>query len=409
MDTNKVFYGWWVLAALFIIYAITNGVILNTLPQFYPELIKEYGWTRDEVTRPAQLLFLLVALSSPFVGYMTNRVDIKMMMYIGTALILGGFLVFSKISSLGMLAGAYALFAFGITLAGIIPSMKIITHWFVKSRGLAVGILLVGSSMGGAIFSQIAGKFIAADGWRSAMLYLGVIAALTIIIPLILAVKVSPASVGQNPDGALTPAESNTINSVSSQVSYGDFLKSKIFYLLLFITGAMWFCIVGVIQHQSLIFKDLDTTVQTKDIISAFFICSILGKIIFGKLSDLRSKRDIMYLAVCNLALGALILVFLKKNPDLFLWLYAIVFGIGFSGTFTMIQLLIAEYYKGEAYGKALGLFTMVDTLAGVAGIMTLGIMSTKAGNYDQAMWVLLIISVIASICVLFVPRKTTT
>jgi MFS family permease len=406
MIIKSGFSGWVVLSALFIIYSITNGVILNTLPLFYPELTKEFGWTRDEVTRPASLLFLTVAIFSPLVGYLTNKVNVKQMMYAGTILILGGFIFYSRVTSLKALAAVYGLFALGITLAGIIPSMKIITNWFVKSRGLAVGILLVGSSIGGAIFNQIAGKLIANDGWRSAMLYLGIISALAIILPLILFIKTDPHALGQYPDGI---AESNVVSKFNkSDGNYGDFLKSKDFYILLFVTGAMWFCIVGVIQHQALIFKDLKTSVKTENILSTFFICSVLGKLIFGKLSDIKSKRDIMFLAVCNLALGALILANLKTNPDVFLWLYAIVFGIGFSGTFTMIQLLVAEYYRGAAYGKALGLVTMVDTLAGVFGIITLGVLSTKAGNYNQALWSLVIISFMASMLVLFLPKNKT-
>ena len=408
MESSKIFFGWWVLAALFVIYSITNGVILNTLPLFYPELIKEYGWTQDEVTRPAQLLFLLVAIFSPFAGSWMDRLPIKKMMYAGTALIFVGFILFSRITSISMLMAAYFVFAIGITLSGIIPSMKIVTNWFVKSRGIAVGILLVGSSIGGAIFNQISGYLILSQGWRTAIISLGVISAVAILFPLFFAVRTSPSSMSLLPDGVknhdLLPTTSPI--DVFSGFKYADLFNSKIFYLLVFVTGAMWFCIVGVIQHQALFFKDLETMTQSKNVLSLFFLCSVLGKVIFGKLSDHFSRRNIMFLAVCNLVIGTIILTFTKTNPDVLLWVYAFVFGIGFSGTFTMIQLLIADYYQGRSYGKVLGLFTMVDTLAGVFGIMTLGILRTKTGSYDQAFLILVIISVLAAICVLFLPRN---
>ncbi len=208
------------------------------------------------------------------------------------------------------------------------------------------------------------------------------------------------------PDGIALQEKTNVYISDSQGFKYSELLKSKVFYLLVFVTGAMWFCIVSVIQHQALFFKDLETTAASKNVLSLFFLCSVLGKVIFGKLSDHYPKRSIMFLAVVNLALGAAILTFIKANPNMLLWVYAVVFGIGFSGTFTMIQLLIAEYYHGRSYGKILGVFTMVDTMAGVLGIMTLGIIRTKSGSYDQAFIILLIISILAAICVLFLPRN---
>jgi MFS family permease len=407
MADSKVFFGWWVLAALFIIYSITNGVILNTLPLFYPELIKEYGWTQEEVTRPAQLLFFLVAIFSPIAGLWMDRFSVKKMMISGTLLIFCGFYLFSIIKNIEMLLGAYLIFAVGITLAGIMPSMKIITHWFVRYRGIAVGILLVGSSIGGAVFNQLAGTLIQSQGWRSGIIILGVVATIVILLPLMTAVRIQPSSMGLNPDGAqLATGEMSIHQGEHPSITYVDLFKHRLFYLLVFVTGAMWFCIVGVIQHQALFFKDLSTSVASKDVLSVFFLCSVLGKIIFGKLSDNYSKRNIMLLAVVNLAIGAFILSVVQSNPDVLLWVYAVVFGIGFSGTFTMIQLLIAEYYQGKTYGKVLGLFTMVDTLSGVLGIMMLGIIRTKMGSYQNGFWVLLGICIIAAGCVLFLPGK---
>jgi MFS family permease len=405
MEKSKVFYGWIVLIGLFVIYAITNGVILNTLPLFYPELIKEYGWTQDQVTRPAQLLFLLVAIFSPLIGNFMDRLNVKRMMLAGGVMILIGFVLFSRIQSINMLLMAYFIFAIGITLAGIIPSMKIVTNWFVKSRGLAVGILLVGSSLGGALFNPIAGIFIASQGWRTALLSMGMIASVLIFVPLIVAVVTHPDLKSLLPDGNQQESEgSKGVNQIS--LGYSDVFKSGVFYLMLFITGSMWFCIVGIIQHQVLFIKDLNSTVSPASLLSVFFVFSVFGKVIFGKLSDKYPKKSIMFLAVCNLALGALILTIIKSNPDTLLWVYAIVFGVGFSGTFTMIQLLIAEYYHGPSYGKILGLFTMIDTLAGVFGIMTLGKMRTNLGSYDQSFIVLLILSVVSAVCVLLLPKK---
>ncbi len=404
--SRKIYHGWLVLVALFIIYSITNGVILNTLPLFYPELIKEFGWTQDKVTQPAQLLFLVVAIMSPFAGVFIDKFRIKNLMYMGAALILLAFVIFSKIQSHTALLLVYLIFSVGITLSGIIPSMKIITNWFLKNRGLAVGLLLVGSSIGGAIFNPVAGKFIADFGWRNGLLGLGLIAAVFIFAPLLFLVKASPAEATTDAGLEFVEIPTQRANFSGKPISYGDIFRSGVFYLLLFITGAMWFCIVGIIQHQALFIKDLNMDIDSAKVLSVFFLCSVLGKIIFGKLSDVYSKKHIMLLAVIHLTVGALILSYIKIHPTLLLWIYAVVFGIGFSGTFTMIQLLIAEYYQGGSYGKVLGVFTMVDTIAGVLGIMTLGKMRTLYGSYDSAFWVLVLLCTLALLSVITLPNK---
>jgi MFS family permease len=226
-------------------------------------------------------------------------------------------------------------------------------------------------------------------------------------LPLIFIIKETPELAGVNRNIEFDMTSDTSVHQTNHNlISYASALSSKLFYILLFITGSMWFCIVGIIQHQALFIKDLNTDISSANILGIFFICSVLGKIIFGKLSDRYAKRNIMLLAVCNLALGAAILTLLKVNPNVLLYVYAIVFGIGFSGTFTMIQLVIAECYQGPSYGKILGLFTMIDTLAGVFGIMTLGKLRTIYGTYDNGFYVLLILSIMAAICVLFIPNS---
>ncbi len=403
----KIFYGWWLLAGLFIVYVITNGVILNTLPIFYPALVKEFGWDQAQVTSPAQLLFLVVAILSPFVGALLDRYSARLMMLIGCGLILLAYGLYATMHSLTQLLVTYLIFSLGITMAGIIPSMRIITRWFIKSRGLAVGILLVGSSLGGAIFNQVAGNAMQANGWRWAIWLLGGLSVGLVLLPTLLLIRDSPASMGLQPDGNAPLSAANT-GTMAPAITLGEAFRTPTFYLLLFVTGAMWFCIVGVIQHQSLFFADLKTDIPVKNVLSAFFLSSVVGKIIFGRLSDRFSRQWIMLGAVLMLAAGLGILYLSPGNPATLLWAYAIVFGIGFSGTFTMIQLVVAEHYAGTSYGRILGVVTMIDTLAGVMGILLIGKMRTGSGSYELPFLVLIGLALLAAVCVPFLRQTPT-
>ncbi|MFZ4559363.1 MAG: MFS transporter [Saprospiraceae bacterium] len=404
---GKKYVAWLMLSGLFICYVISNGVILNTLPIFYPELISEFGWDQAEVTRPAQWLFFIVALISPVIGTILDRGNPRRVMLGGTLLMIAAFFWFAHIRGLLEMTGVYVLFSLGIVMGGIIPSMYILTKWFVRYRGIAVGILLVGSSFGGTLFNPIAAWGIATLGWRGSLLLLGAIAAICMLGSLFLFIRNRPEDIGLGPDGREDgPSPENSPGRGSLEgPALGDALRSPSFYLLMLVTGAMWFCIVGVIQHQALYFKDIGERLPSSaGVLSVFFFCSILGKLLFGKLGDRYPKKHIMLIATLNLALGALLLVWLESYPAM-VWAYAVVFGIGFSGTFTMIQVLVADFYAGKAYGKILGIVTMVDTLSGVMGILVLGQLRSAQGNYAQALLILLVVSATAAACVPFVKN----
>ena len=401
-----LFYGWWVLAGLFVVNMITNGVVLNTLPLFYPEFTRHFGWDQSMVTQPAQLLFLAVAIFAPFAGAWLDRYSARNLMLAGCLIMTLGFLWYAYMGSLWEMKVIYLVFAIGITMAGLIPSMYIITRWFVRLRGFAVGILLIGSSLGGAIFNQVASKAIAAYGWSEALLLLGGISTALVAIPLLAIVRNKPEDMGLYADNQQHPTP-YTATDVSASLSRA--LASPSLYLLLGITGALWFCIVGVIQHQSLFIKDLEIDRSAGDVLSLFFLSSIVGKLGFGWLGDRFSPKAIMLAAISVLAVGAGLLIGALSQPDTLLWAYALVFGIGFSGAFTMIQLLVAHYYSGPAYGKILGMFTMADTLAGVMGILMLGKIRTETGSYEQAFYMLLTVIITAAVAVLFLKKPIRT
>jgi len=170
----------------------------------------------------------------------------------------------------------------------------------------------------------------------------------------------------------------------------------------------MWFCIVGVTQNQTLYFKDLHLDVDvSKNILSVFGASAMVGKLLFGFLSDRFDKKMIMLIATINLTIGSLLLRFLELNPEGLIFPYAVIYGLGFSGAFTMIQVMVAEYYAGASYGKILGIVTMVDTLAGSAGAIGLGSIRTAAGSYIPAFTLMVVLCVIASVVVVALKKPS--
>ena len=409
---GRVFYGWIVLAGLCITYAASNGILLNSLPLFYPSLIEEFAWNAAEVTAPATLSFLATAILSLFVGYLVDRFAPRPMMIVGSILFVGVLLAYRYITTLDQMRMIYVGFSVALALNGILPSMVITSRWFKRYRGVAVGILLMASSFGGAIMPLIVGPIIEDEGWRTALITMASLGLVMMVLPCVFMLRNDPSEKNTVLDGDVAAAEEAAAEveakGLVSGISLAEVMKTPMFYLLAFSTGVMWFCISGVIQHQSIYLgSDLSLPgARLAQVFSLFFASSVVGKVLFGWLSDRYSKVNIMLLATVNLTVGLVVFRMVDGDSFFSILLYAVVYGVGFSGAFTMIQLMIAELFAGPTYGKILGVFVFIDTLAGAIGIGALGRIRVATESYIPAINLMIGLCLAAFVCVYIIKRQ---
>ncbi len=405
MSTKKIFHGWWVLLGLCIIYSASNGIVTLSLKRFYPSLIDAFSWTREEVTRPVSIFYLALAVLLPIIGVILDKGNPKRIIITGAVIIVAALTGMSFMENLTQFNLLYIALAIGLAGAGLFSSMYILTQWFHKHRGKAVGILLVGGSLGGALFNKVTGDSIDAMGWQNTFLLLAGIGAVFMILPWLLVVKNNPQEMGLWPDGADEAPKSK----ITGGVSLAEALKSPTLYVLFIATGILWFCIIGMGQHQDIYLQKelgLSSSIVT-NVGSALFLFGVIGKLLFGFLSDQFNKKMVMTGSIGLLILGNLFLYLMGTDPGKWspYW-YAITYGIAYSGVFTMIQIIVAELYYGKAYGKILGIVLTVDTLASVAGIIFLGKKSVADGSYIPAIMTMLILCAVAMITFLLVKTN---
>lgn len=405
----RIFYGWFVLGGLFVMYAVSNGISNFTLPLFYPSLMDEFGWNQEEVTRPAAIKFLFASIYNLIIGFLLDRYAPRPIMGAGALIMVFGLVSFVFMDSLWHFTFIYLLFAFGLSMCGLIPSMLTTSRWFTKYRGRAVGLLLMASSFGGAVLPLIIKGSLEVGDWQQAIMILAAIGFVGMFLPVVWPIRARPEEMGTTPDG-LSEAESESSDTkklgIAGGVSLREAARMPIFWYLQIATSILWFCISGVIQHQGIFFREQGLDGGTMALVfSLFFWCSIIGKFIFGWLSDHFSKSNIMLLAILNLAAGLTILRFAEGASINMIYLYAIVYGIGFSGAFTMIQLMVAELFAGPTYGRILGIFVAADTISAAAGISSIGAIRVYAGSYVPAIDMMLAMAVVALAAVFAVRR----
>ncbi|WP_448517952.1 MFS transporter [Rhodoflexus sp.] len=408
---SNVFYGWYILAAIFIVYMLSS-IGVSTLPLLNAQLKALHGWTHEQVAGPPSLLYFFISFVALALGLILDKTTPKIVMTIGAICMIVCLGAYYFITELWQLYAIYVLYSIALTFTGILPGMVLLNRWFFAYRGIAVGIFLMGSSLGGAIFPKWAAWMIEQYGWQTAALGL-LIACIVLILPPLFWIKDSPLELGLLPDGKAATRDRMANNTSKTTVIISRFtqaMREPLFYLLLFVTAVMWFCITALIQHLAYYMKDLQVALSTSGtLLSLFFVCSILGKVIFGFLSDRFSPKYILLLASACMALGSLAWQLAAATGIEMLYTAAVVYGIGYSGTFTMIQIVLAAYYEGPAYGKLLGFFTMADTLAGSLGIYWLGYLRTASGSYVSGIQIMVVLSVLSMLCVLLMRKPTAT
>ena len=405
---KQFFYGWWVLVGLFLMYA-GSSIGVSTFPTLNAQLREIHGWTHAEVSAPPSYLYFFISAIAFLSGSLIDRFGPRFMIIVGSICNLASIVLYYFVDSTLMLTVVYFVFSIGITNTGVLSGMNIITRWFKKYKGMAAGILTTGSSLAGIIFPKLMNNMIAQYDLKTAILVLLGAGAVFIIIPLFL-IKNNPNEIGQEIDGVArqdsTNEKDNSVSAVAN-ISLKEAFGTVQFYMILFITGAMWLVINTLVQHLPFFLKDLKIGLtEAGTVQSIFFTCSLLGKFTFGWLSDKFGKKTIMILAGINMCLGCALMLLAISNATL-LYVAVLVYGIGFSGTFTMVQLLVAEYYTGMHYGKILGIVITVDNLAGALGIQLLGSWRTADGNYHFGFLFMLILCIIATACTLLLKKPT--
>lgn len=390
------------LAALTLMYATTNGVGAYALTVMRPLQIKSFGLDAQSAAFLPTLLFLTIAVASPFVGRLLDRWNPRTIITIGAFGATGLIFLQAYITSYYVLCVFYILYGICMSLAGIISFMYLVNKWFHYYKGIATGIMILGSSLGGIIFPRIA--VMAGSDWQRSCMFLG-IASAVLLLPSLLLIRSEPAAIGSVPDGAYFPERPNTKPGITDQ-SLGDALRSYTFYLVLIVTAILWFCIKGYLQNHGFVMKDLgQSPAMSAALLGYFSIMAIAGKLFFGYLSDRVTKEYIMVFAISIMAAGFFMLNTFSATGFL-LNAFALIAGFGFGGAFTLIQVWVAGIYCGKSYGSILGIVIMVDELAGSAGAIALGTLRKISGSFKSGLDLMLILCTVAILCAVLVRRS---
>ena len=380
-----------VLTAFLSLFAVV-GFALYGLPRFYPYFVQELGWTRAEVTSGNAYSKIFVALAFGVIaGRMVDRFGPRRLMLGGIVMAGGALVGLSFVTSLGAFYFFYAFNALGYVFGGPLPNQVLLSRWFDKARGRAMGIAYLGIGVGGALVPLLAYSLTQAYGWRGALRILGL---LMIAIALPMAYFVREPQRG----AAAGPA------ALSTQ-SLKNILTRPAFYFLTLGSMASIGAVGGTIQNLAL-YLSLDRKLPQVEIdttLSIILAGSVIGRLAMGWLADRLPKKHVMFLIYAIVAVSIPMLVYAPTPATL--KICAFFFGVGLGGDYMIIPLMAAELYGVAILGRVMGIVLTADSVSESLVPMFVASIRDTTGSYASGFLVLVGLAALGALAVAFLPR----
>jgi MFS family permease len=178
-----------------LVLLVSNGLTATALSVYDEKILQEFGWSRGQLKFRDLISFWLIALLAPMGGALIDRLGPRRMITIGFTLLSVGYVLYSRLDSLGMLYAIHVVLALGLLFASTMTCVILISNWFYTQRGMALGIALVGTSLGGIVLSPLNAALIEHFGWRRTFLMEAALPIVMMVVVL-LVVRNSPRDVG---------------------------------------------------------------------------------------------------------------------------------------------------------------------------------------------------------------------
>lgn len=407
---NRDRYGHVITAACFSIQAVGVGTYIS-FGVFFNPLMEAFDWSRGAISGASSAAFFITGLVGILVGRLNDRFGPRMLMSIAAVFLGLGFALMSQVSTLIQLYLVFGL-VFGIGLSTVdVIALSTIARWFALNRGKMTGIVKVGTGAGQFTIPIVASLLIAATGYQTAFIILGISAfALLMIIAQFLyrdpdiytATQTGPVvPVPTVSDAVIRPVQ-------TAGIDYSLALKSPKLWLLCLSNLLLVFCLMSIMLHIVPFARDMGIPPhRAAGILATIGAVSMAGRFAGGVLIDRTGSKRIMVISFILLITA---LIWLTRADTLWeLYAFATIYGIAHGGFFTAISPIVAELFGIRAHGGLFGIVVCFGTTGGALGPFATGLMFDRFLNYTAAFSALILIAAIAFVLMLCLKTKIRT
>lgn len=343
---------------------------------FLKPVVAEMGWSRGAFAAVGGPLLLAMALASPLVGGLTERLGARAVFAGAITGVAAALVGLSQVQALWQF---YLLgFVLGVAVTGLgdIPAGTVVSQWFGRQRGLALGLAYVGSNIGGALVPLVATTVAAGSSWRTALQVLAV-GGWLVIFPFAL------FGIRERRDAARPDVDVDDDRAAGT--SLADALRTPAFWLLGAVLFLFYFYYLGVNNHLVAFLSDAgfsDAAAARR--FGAAVAVGIAGKIGMGLVGDRIPARRAAIATFILMTAGSMALLAVGRMPSL-LPVFLVVHGFTVAAENVMLPLVVIECFGARHLARIYGALMLALLPGGLAGPTFAGWVFDRLGTYWPA------------------------
>jgi MFS family permease len=366
------------------------GDLIYSYGVFMPTMSEALEESRAALSGPYAVFMTVGGILGPVAGYTVSRFGARINILLGNVVAAVGLLGMSRAEALwevhlffGVLGGL------GLAFGEFVSLTTVVNNWFIQKRSLAMGLLFASGGIGGLVFPPVISWLVIALGWRQAWV---VIAAVHLLLAVVLAgilVKSRPEDMDQVPDGFVrayhkpyahqpSPKE---VHRTMVDWTFGAAMKTPTLWMMALMLSVTYFAAMMLSTHQIAYLQDLHfSPVRSATAFGLMIGMSIIGRLACGVLGQRYEGRHLGAAFLAMMGLGVLSLIYARTM--VFIYLYAVLTGIGYGGMLVLMPNLLGAYFGRTHYAKIVGWLAPIVTLACALSPVVAGFLYVSTGNY---------------------------
>lgn len=381
---GRLYYGWVILGASVLAMAVGSGMSFWSFGLYVDPLESEFGWSRAEVSAGVSASLAVGAVSGPFLGRWIDAQGPRVVITIGAVLTSATFLLLATTNELWQWFAWLSLNSVSRQMIFFIPFQALISRWFDRRRGMAVGILGSGFSLGGLAIVPLMAFAIDRFEWDGSFLFAAAIT-LAIFLPMgLLIVRNSPSDIGVHIDGIAT-AEGDPPPAAQPMtgLTLAEAVRTPLFWLLAIAMTLFLYGVIGWIVHQVPFYESVGVSRGLAALLVAVAAgCGGVWRLIFGFFIDRFPRVELAAMGLLTFLVSSMVALLLDSGAAgiavfLLLWI------VGSGGGPLLEPLLLVRAFGLKHFATILASLMLVDAIGIVSAPTVAGAIYDATGSYD--------------------------
>ena len=409
MKVSRLHYAWVVAAVTFAVLLTAAGV-RSTPGVLMVPLETEFGWSRATISFAVAVNIFLFGMAGPFAAAILERFGLRRTIIAALAVIAAGVALtplMQRSWQLVLLWGVVVGSGSGVT--ALVLGATVASRWFVKQRGLVMGVLTASTATGQLVFLPLFASLLEIYGWRSVSLTIAAVAAI-MIVPVAVFMRDRPADLGVPPFGGtsivptLPPAPNPFRRALSALVEACGYRNFWLLSGSFFICGASTNGLIGTHLIPACLDHGI-TEVAAAGLLAAMGIFDFFGTTMSGWLSDRIDGRKLLAWYYGLRGLSLICLPFTFQYSFYGLSLFAVFYGLDWIATVPPTVRLTAQTFGEQGVAVYFGWIAATHQLGAAFAAWMAGVLRTATGDYLSAFMSAGALCLAASIMVTFIGR----